>query len=86
MCSAFLLQQSFSAIQITIPDDQEEEDAGEEGAEEEEEKEDEDESFTNEGKISLPTLLRVFQHETNKAADNNRFSTYLKVEDHYEVG
>uniref|UniRef100_A0A670J129 Sperm flagellar 2 n=1 Tax=Podarcis muralis TaxID=64176 RepID=A0A670J129_PODMU len=69
-------------------DEQEEEEAAEEGEEEEEEKEKEEEaeSFTNEGNISLDTLLKVFQHETNKAADNHRFSGYMKPEDTYEVG
>uniref|UniRef100_A0A670J1B3 Sperm flagellar 2 n=1 Tax=Podarcis muralis TaxID=64176 RepID=A0A670J1B3_PODMU len=64
------------------------EEAAEEGEEEEEEKEKEEEaeSFTNEGNISLDTLLKVFQHETNKAADNHRFSGYMKPEDTYEVG
>uniref|UniRef100_A0A8D2J7S0 Sperm flagellar 2 n=1 Tax=Varanus komodoensis TaxID=61221 RepID=A0A8D2J7S0_VARKO len=67
-------------------DEQEEEETAEEGEEEEEEKDKEKEekereedtqSFTNEGDISLATLLRVFQHESNKAADNHRFSGYL---------
>ncbi|KAJ7335057.1 hypothetical protein JRQ81_012998, partial [Phrynocephalus forsythii] len=67
-------------------DDLMEEEAGEEGEDEEEEKEKEDEldSFANEGNISLATLLRVFQHETNKAADNHRFSGYLTAENNYE--
>ncbi|CAI5787688.1 flagellar 2 [Podarcis lilfordi] len=67
-------------------DEQEEEEAAEEGEEEEEEKEKEEEaeSFTNEGNISLDTLLKVFQHETNKAADNHRFNGYMKPEDTYE--
>nr|XP_020651335.1 sperm flagellar protein 2-like [Pogona vitticeps] len=67
-------------------DDLVEEEAGEETEDEDEdkEKEDEAESFTNEGNISLATLLRVFRHETNKAADNHRFSGYLTAEDNYE--
>ncbi|KAL8203992.1 UNVERIFIED_CONTAM: hypothetical protein K2H54_065947 [Gekko kuhli] len=66
----------------------EEEEGGEEDEEEEEEKEkeDEDEFYTNEGIVSLPTLVRVFQHETIEAEDNHRFSDYLTEEDNYEVG
>ncbi|XP_044286991.1 sperm flagellar protein 2 [Varanus komodoensis] len=51
---------------------------------EEKEREEDTQSFTNEGDISLATLLRVFQHESNKAADNHRFSGYLTAKDNYE--
>uniref|UniRef100_H9GEH4 Sperm flagellar 2 n=1 Tax=Anolis carolinensis TaxID=28377 RepID=H9GEH4_ANOCA len=63
-----------------------EEEGGEEGEEEEDEKEKEDEahSFASEGEISLDTLLRVFNYETNKAADNHRFTNHLVPKDNYE--
>uniref|UniRef100_A0A8C7E2W2 Sperm flagellar 2 n=1 Tax=Naja naja TaxID=35670 RepID=A0A8C7E2W2_NAJNA len=64
--------------------------AGEEGEEEaeeemeEKEKEDDALSIGKDGYISLATLLHVFQHETNKAFDNHRFSSHLTEEDNYE--
>ncbi|KAM3848093.1 sperm flagellar protein 2 [Vipera latastei] len=77
-------------ITTAAHDEQAEEEAGEEGEEEEEEekeekeKEDEALSISNDGYISLATLLHVFQYETNKAFDNHRFSTHLTEEDNYE--
>uniref|UniRef100_A0A8C6XV00 Sperm flagellar 2 n=1 Tax=Naja naja TaxID=35670 RepID=A0A8C6XV00_NAJNA len=70
--------------------EQAEEEAGEEGEEEaeeemeEKEKEDDALSIGKDGYISLATLLHVFQHETNKAFDNHRFSSHLTEEDNYE--
>ncbi|XP_025050992.1 sperm flagellar protein 2-like [Alligator sinensis] len=35
-------------------------------------------NYTDEGRISMATLLRVFQHEGSKDEDNNRFSDLQK--------